>query len=101
MEEQEVLVEEIGECTFNKATAPACFLEELSLFSMDAAYGEEIATRECSMLTAYLYCKGCHPYGQLLCGMLQVPGAVQTLHTHSMAAHGRNTGAYNTPVTTQ
>ena len=33
--------------------------------------------------------------------VLQVPGAVQTLHTHSMAAHGRSTGAYNTPVTTQ
>ena len=33
--------------------------------------------------------------------MLQVPSAVQTLHTHSMAAHGRSTGAYNTPVTTQ
>ena len=49
----------------------------------------------------YQACKGCHPYGQLLCGMLQVPGAVQTLHTHSMAAHGRSTGAYNTPVTTQ
>ena len=46
-------------------------------------------------------CKGCHPYGQLLCGMLQVPSAVQTLHTHSMAAHGRRTGAYNTPVITQ
>ena len=45
-------------------------------------------------------CKGCDPYGQLLCGMLQVPGAVQTLHTHSMAAHGRSTGVYNTPVIT-
>ena len=28
--------------------------------------------------------------------MLQVPGAVQTLHTHSIAAHGHSTGAYNT-----
>ena len=46
-------------------------------------------------------CNGCDPYGQLFCGMLQVPNAVQTLYTHSMAAHGRNTGAYNTPVTTQ
>ena len=46
-------------------------------------------------------CKGCDPYGQLLCGMLQVPTAVQTLHTHSMAAHRCRTGAYNTPVTTQ
>ena len=45
--------------------------------------------------------KGFDPYGQLLCGMLQVPGAVQTLHTHSMAAHGCSTGAYNTPVATQ
>ena len=33
--------------------------------------------------------------------MLQVPGAVHTLHTHSMAAHGRRTGAYNTPIATQ
>ena len=47
------------------------------------------------------YCKGCNPYGQLLCGMLQVPSAVQTLHTHSMTAHGRSTGAYKSPVTTQ
>ena len=45
-------------------------------------------------------CKGCDSYGQLLCGMLQVPSAVHTLHTHSMAAHGCSTGAYNTPVTT-
>ena len=45
-------------------------------------------------------CKGCDPYGQLLYGMLQVPSAVQTLHTYSMAAHGRSTGAYNTTVTT-
>ena len=41
-------------------------------------------------------CKDCDPYGQLLCGMLQVPSAVHTLHTHSMAAHGHSTGAYNT-----
>ena len=33
--------------------------------------------------------------------MLQVPGAVHTLHTHSMAAHRQRTGAYNTPVATQ
>ena len=46
-------------------------------------------------------CKGCDPYGQLLCGILQVPSAMQTLHTYSMAAHGHRTGAYNTPVTTQ
>ena len=46
-------------------------------------------------------CKGCNLYGQLLCGMLQVPGAVQTLPTHFLAAHGRSTGAYNIPVTTQ
>ena len=45
--------------------------------------------------------KGCDPYGQLLYGMLQVPGAVKTLHTHFMAAHGRSTGVYNTPVATQ
>ena len=47
------------------------------------------------------FCKGCDPYGQLLCGMLQLPGAVHTLHTHSIAAHRRHTGAYNTPVSTQ
>ena len=41
-------------------------------------------------------CKGCDPCGQLLCGMLQVPSAVHTLYTHSMAAHGRRTGAHNT-----
>ena len=46
-------------------------------------------------------CKGCDPYGQRLCGMLQVPSAVHTLHTHSMVAHGRSIGAYNTPVATQ
>ena len=33
--------------------------------------------------------------------MLQVRGAVHTLHTHSMAAHGRNTGAHNSSVATQ
>ena len=33
--------------------------------------------------------------------MLQVLSAVQTLHTHSMVAHGRSIGAYNTPVATQ
>ena len=46
-------------------------------------------------------CKRSNPYGQLLCGMLQVTGAVYTLYTHSMAAYGRSTGAYNTPVITQ
>ena len=46
-------------------------------------------------------CKGCNPYGQLLFGMLQVHGAVHTLHTHSIVAHGHSTGAYNTLVTTQ
>ena len=46
-------------------------------------------------------CKGCDPYGQLLCGMLQVPSAVHTLHTHYKAAHGCSTGACNTPVATQ
>ena len=45
--------------------------------------------------------KGCDPCGQLLCGMLQVLGAVHTLHTHSMAAYGRSTGVYKTPVATQ
>ena len=44
-------------------------------------------------------CKGCDPYGQLLCGILQVPSAVHTLHTHSIAAHRRRTGVYNIPVT--
>ena len=46
-------------------------------------------------------CKGCDPYGQLLCRILQVPGSVHTLHTHSMAAHGRSSGVYNTLVATQ
>ena len=46
-------------------------------------------------------CKGCDPCGQLLCGVLQAPSAVQALHTHSMAAHGRRTGAYKIIVATQ
>ena len=46
-------------------------------------------------------CKGCDPYDQLLCGMLQVPGAVYTLCTYSIGAHGRIIGVYNTPITTQ
>ena len=46
-------------------------------------------------------CKGCDPYGQLLCEMLQVPGAVHTLHTHSMVVHRRRTSVYNTPVATK
>ena len=33
--------------------------------------------------------------------MLQAPSAVDTLHTHSMVAHERSTGAYNTPVAIQ
>ena len=77
----------------------------LSLAVTVALGGESLSAgdskrRGCFGLTAQL-CKGCDPYGQLLCGMLQVPGAVQTLHTHSMAAHGHSIGAYNTPVTTQ
>ena len=46
-------------------------------------------------------CKDCDPCGQLLYGMLQEPIAVQTLHTHSIAAHGRSTAAHNTPLATQ
>ena len=45
--------------------------------------------------------KGCNPYGQLLYGMLQVPSAVHTLYTRSIAEHGRKTGAYNTLVATK
>ena len=45
--------------------------------------------------------KGCDSCGQLLCGMLQAPSAVHTLHTHSMAAHRCSTGVCNTPVATQ
>ena len=45
--------------------------------------------------------KGCDPCGQLLCGMLQEPSAVHTLHTLSMAANRRIMGANNTPVATQ
>ena len=33
--------------------------------------------------------------------MMQVPSAVYTLHTHSIAENGRSTGAYNIPVATQ
>ena len=46
-------------------------------------------------------CKGCNPYCQLLCGMMQVPSAVHTLHTHSMAAYRHSTGECNIPVATQ
>ena len=46
-------------------------------------------------------CKSCNSYGQLLCGMLQVPSAVHTLHTHSIASYRRSIGAYNIPVATQ
>ena len=33
--------------------------------------------------------------------MMQVPSAMHTFHTHSIAAHGRSTGVYNIPVATQ
>ena len=62
---------------------------------------QQASASYCKGVQPYTFCKGCDPYGQLLCGMLQVPGAMHTLHKHSMAAHRRSTGAYNTPVATQ
>ena len=46
-------------------------------------------------------CKGCDPCGQLLCEDASGAQYCANLHTHSKAAYGRKTGAYNTPVATQ
>ena len=41
----------------------------------------------CHLIRYFSSCKGCNPCGQLLCGMLQEPSNVDTLHTHCIVAH--------------
>ena len=73
---------------------------ELSIMSMALMlYYESIPEGELNV--NFTSCKGCDPCSQLLCGMLWEPSAVQTLNTHSLAAHGRSIGAYNTYIATQ